>query len=162
MKYISLLPAVFLMVTIFFFSSKPAAESSESSMFFVTGIMQLYENVSNTHYQDETKVQIEKNLDHIVRKSAHFCEYALLAAAVAFHLRFRKQKGKLLFFLPVLVVFLYAATDEFHQLFIPGRSGQLGDVLLDTSGGAFGSLIFSLIVVFIISRKRVGKTSSRV
>mgnify|MGYP000059507674 CR=1 FL=1 len=37
--------------------------------------------------------------------------------------------------------FCYASTDEFHQLFVPGRSGQVRDVLIDSCGAAIGVLI---------------------
>ena len=36
---------------------------------------------------------------------------------------------------------LYAASDEIHQLFVPGRSGQLRDVFLDSAGVAAGILL---------------------
>jgi VanZ family protein len=41
------------------------------------------------------------------------------------------------------VVFLYACSDEIHQLFVPNRSGELLDVLLDTFGGSLGVLSIS-------------------
>ena len=40
-----------------------------------------------------------------------------------------------------LLVLLYAASDEFHQRFVPSRDASLRDVLIDTSGGALGLLI---------------------
>ncbi|MDY6314114.1 MAG: VanZ family protein, partial [Clostridia bacterium] len=40
---------------------------------------------------------------------------------------------------------LYAASDEFHQLFVPGRSGEFRDVCLDSAGALTGILIFILI-----------------
>lgn len=42
---------------------------------------------------------------------------------------------------PGLTGALYAASDEFHQLFVPGRSGQISDVLLDSAGVCFGVLL---------------------
>ena len=40
---------------------------------------------------------------------------------------------------------LYASTDEFHQTFVPSRQGSVWDVLLDTSGAAFGLLLLWLL-----------------
>ena len=40
----------------------------------------------------------------------------------------------------------YAASDEFHQLFVPGRAGRVTDVLIDSGG-----VIFGLFVVFVVS-----------
>lgn len=38
----------------------------------------------------------------------------------------------------ICLVAAYAATDEYHQLFVPGRSGQVRDVVIDTVGGTLG------------------------
>ena len=51
------------------------------------------------------------------------------------------RRGKGLYFLTVIWVFLSAACDEFHQYFVPGRYASVADVLLDTCGGAFGMLL---------------------
>ena len=44
----------------------------------------------------------------------------------------------------LVIVFLYACTDEFHQLFIPGRSGEFRDVMVDTCGGIIGLILISI------------------
>jgi VanZ family protein len=81
-----------------------------------------------------------------VRKSAHVGEYAVLALLV-WHAR-RKALGveprawhwsnevRTIF-----LVMLYAAADEFHQLFVPSRQASVWDVLLDTSGAVFALLL---------------------
>ena len=46
----------------------------------------------------------------------------------------------------------YAATDEFHQLFVAGRSGQIKDVLIDTIGACIGLLV--LYFMFKIWQKK--------
>ena len=43
----------------------------------------------------------------------------------------------------------YAMTDEFHQLFVPGRSGRVADVLLDSTGAAVGVCLFLIIQMWI-------------
>lgn len=152
LKYISWIPAVIIMAVIFGFSSKPAVQSSESSMVIANEIVTVYENITNIHYQEAEKTSIIETINHFVRKGAHFCEYAVLACAFAFHFAALRKRGRWLFILPVLSSALYAATDEFHQLFIPGRAGMIRDVLLDTSGAATGSLMFSLIFIIVCSR----------
>jgi VanZ family protein len=45
--------------------------------------------------------------------------------------------------LAILATFLVASADEFHQSFLPNRTGQFSDVLLDTCGGvALGLMLF--------------------
>ena len=48
---------------------------------------------------------------------------------------------------------LYAATDEFHQLFIEGRSGELKDVAIDSTGALLG-LLLAFIFHKLIKNKR--------
>ena len=46
----------------------------------------------------------------------------------------------------IFLSFLYACTDELHQIFVPGRSAQFRDVLIDTLGASFGAIITYLII----------------
>ena len=54
--------------------------------------------------------------------------------------------------LALLIGILYAVSDEFHQLFVPGRAGQFRDVLVDGAGTVLGVLLAS-IVISRISRR---------
>jgi VanZ family protein len=76
-----------------------------------------------------------------VRKCAHLTEYAILALLVWRALR-KPHKDDVRPWqwseagLALAVTALYAASDEFHQLFVPSRQASVRDVLLDTMGGA--------------------------
>lgn len=89
---------------------------------------------------------------HFVRKSAHFCEFALLALLLCFAVRSvtRKNDEKRLNWLWLLSAFfgavLTAAVDETIQLFVDGRGGSPIDVLIDSSGAACATAVFFLIV----------------
>ena len=67
--------------------------------------------------------------DHIIRKAAHFAEFAVLGG-----LLFGAADGKRSPAFPPLIGLLAAMTDETIQLFSEGRSGQISDVWLDFSG----------------------------
>ena len=158
LKHISWLPVAIVMVMIFCFSSKPAIDSNEGSMTIAKGLFNIYENVTDRHIDEVKRIDMVENINYIVRKSSHFCEYALLSFLIALHLLVLKKKRRYLFVLPIVISALYAATDEFHQTWVPGRGGQFRDVLLDTSGAAMGALCF-VILISIISyhnRKRQG------
>jgi len=83
-------------------------------------------------------------LHHLFRKSCHLAEYAILALLIFRALNHSKTD------LPswswprvggtLLIVFLYASSDEFHQRFVPTRTPLFSDVLIDTAGGAIGLL----------------------
>ncbi len=89
--------------------------------------------------------------DHIVRKAAHFAEYAISGALMfgimtnllallrsnSIKKPIRKSDG-----IVILIGFMIAFVDEVIQRFTPGRSCQLSDMMLDTAGFACGYLFF--------------------
>ncbi|MDP3955516.1 MAG: VanZ family protein [bacterium] len=82
--------------------------------------------------------------DFLLKKTAHFIEYAFLFVLIYRALRNTRQgisTGQIVF-VALAIVILYASSDEFHQTFILGREGTLRDVLIDTSGALFAG--FSL------------------
>ena len=97
--------------------------------------------------------QISEETVHLVvflaRKCAHLAEYAVLALLVWRALNQSKNNltqwswpkvgGTL------LIVFLYAASDEFHQIFVPTRTPAIHDVVIDTIGGAAALLALWLV-----------------
>jgi VanZ family protein len=90
----------------------------------------------------------------LARKGAHLAEYAVLALLLWRVLRRPvkndhrpwswREAG-----LALAIVFFYAASDEFHQLFVPTRTAHVTDVLIDTGGGAIG-----LFALWMIGRWR--------
>lgn len=79
--------------------------------------------------------------DHIVRKLAHFCEYALEGFLLTLCLRVYTRHFFVHISWPILGGLLTALTDETIQMFSDGRSSQLTDVWLDFSGGMAGILV---------------------
>lgn len=140
--YIAWIPAILIMGVIYYFSSKPAVVSAESSMTIANGIIELYENITDAPLQEATRPEKVEKLDHIVRKCAHFLEYMVLAAALCLPLWIKGMEGKRRILLAVVLTAVYAVSDEFHQTFVPGRSGELKDVLIDTSGAVLGAFLF--------------------
>jgi VanZ family protein len=72
----------------------------------------------------------------MIRKIAHFTEYAILAflAARAFRNSFNIVASRWLL-LSILLVVIYALLDEYHQSFVPSRTASLGDSFIDMTGG---------------------------
>lgn len=87
----------------------------------------------------------------VVRKAAHFTEYMVLGliTAHAFDPHYTGEHLRL-FQLAILLV-LVPSIDEAIQLFVPGRSGQVIDVLIDCCGAATGVLISYVIIKQIIA-----------
>jgi VanZ family protein len=81
-------------------------------------------------------------IDFLLRKAGHFTEYAILAALVHHALGVARQwsAGRRLL-VALLLAALYAASDEWHQSFVPGRSPAVTDVVIDTCGALTGLLV---------------------
>ena len=79
----------------------------------------------------------------ITRKAAHFTEYAILAffAARAFRTSPRSAVANRWFLISLAIVVVYALLDEYHQSFVPSRTGTIYDSLIDIAGGLTALLI---------------------
>ncbi len=130
------------LTAIFLLSSQVATESSELSGKIVDSIAPVAPEM------------IKSILTFIVRKSAHIFLYCGLGILVANLLASYKLKAKLVYGYSLVIVFAYAVTDEIHQLFVAGRSGEPRDVLIDTIAGAFGiALYLSIRRLYSTSKK---------
>lgn len=131
---------VICMGVIFWLSSRTATESSEQSGVIVEFLRRIFgDNVFT---------------DFIVRKSAHCLEFTGLS--FLFNISLYVTKNKPSFVFAVMLTSIYAATDEFHQFFVEGRSCQITDWAIDTAGAILGALGF-LVILSII--KKPNKTS---
>ncbi|HEX5889445.1 MAG TPA: VanZ family protein [Pyrinomonadaceae bacterium] len=79
----------------------------------------------------------------ITRKAAHFTEYAILAylAARAFRTSPRPALANRWFIAALALVVAYALLDEYHQTFVPSRTGSVYDSFIDIAGGLTALLI---------------------
>lgn len=121
------------MVLIFWLSSRTATESSQQSGLILEWLKE--------HFGDNFFT------DFIVRKSAHFLEFAGLG--FLFNISFYQSKKKKMLIVSLLASSLYALSDEIHQLFVEGRSCQISDWLLDSCGALFGTIAFLVLFAVI-------------
>ncbi|WP_300082139.1 VanZ family protein [uncultured Thomasclavelia sp.] len=115
------LPMIIWMIFIFIMSNTNGNDSSSQSNFFANIILQFI------HIDKET-------LTFLIRKLAHMSEYAILALFTYYALIKIAFNKRIIFQITFLISFLYACSDEFHQLFISGRSGQFTDIIIDSTG----------------------------
>lgn len=88
-------------------------------------------------------------LHHLIRKCAHFVEYFILSLLVLRGIRAGRKESHFGWALVAVgVVAGYAALDEFHQSFVPGRGPAVADVLLDTAGGVAAQLVVALLMLW--------------
>lgn len=131
-RIIFLTLSLVIMALIFYLSSMPAPQSSQLSK-------PLAQSSGLSH---ET-----------VRKIAHFLLFLVLSGSLlGFFSTFSKQKTS--YFLAFITTALYATTDEFHQYFVPGRSCELRDVLIDSAGALTFLLLWALVSFLFRSLKK--------
>ena len=132
-------------LTIFYFSNQVADNSSKQSSTIVEIVSNILPAIKNMQEPDKTILK-EEILTPIVRKIAHFSIYAILGIfTMNFMLTYEKISFSKRIVISLLFCVIYAITDEFHQFFIQGRSAELRDVLIDSSGALVGLLITTVI-----------------
>ena len=140
------------MVVIFLFSAQTGKDSGDASGRILRLAMKLiYWNFDAFFPQQQESLLAVWGV--IIRKGAHFTEYAVLGALLCNALRTYALSAKLRWLLPVGIGALYAVTDEIHQYFVPERACRLLDMGIDTAGVIFGTAIF-MLVVFLWQKKR--------
>ena len=91
--------------------------------------------------------------DHILRKCTHFCVYAALGALLLLDSLCFAAKPPVHILRALFAAALYAASDEIHQSFVPGRGPAVTDVLLDSAGALCGILFIWLLVQAVLRRR---------
>ena len=135
------------MMFIFMMSQQNADTSTETSLRAGTLVAELVV----PGYRDWTAAEqraLAMQIDYPVRKLAHASEYTVLGILYSLSVlsvsAVPKRRKLLCTAFPFGV--LYAMSDEFHQLFVPGRAGRVSDVLIDSSGVLLGIAIVSLFM----------------
>ena len=144
---------------IFSFSGQDAEQSGSISTKVSQTVVEVADRLTFRHWTESVKRDLANDLEHPVRKAAHFTEYLLMAMLLFLLWTQWIPRNKRFYALIIVWVFLSAAADEFHQRFVPGRSGNLPDVLLDTCGGIFGILI-CLWGISVVRRIRIRRNKS--
>lgn len=154
-RLLSFVPTLFLLSLIFGFSAQSGEESGSLSFQISLFLVRLISPFLPASTSEAVLYERAELIHFFVRKAAHMSEYFLLALSLQlplaawFSQRFTR-KARILagFFLTVL----FASIDEFHQTFVPGRSGNFTDVCIDSTGAALASLL--LLLVYILGQKR--------
>lgn len=139
-------------VFIFVMSAMPAPISAEQSGSIAEIIAPIFvADFEQLDTAEQTEVLL--GVDHVVRKVTHFGIYAVLGVLLVFvSLRYPNTwLGHSLF--PWLRGTLYAASDEIHQAFVPGRGAMFSDVLLDSAGVVFG-VVFALAFATVLKKRK--------
>lgn len=136
-KHVSTVLLISWMALIFYFSAQPSNVSASLSGGITKSLLsQIGEWLPFVHQKDW------QFWHTLVRKNAHFMAYMVLGWLAFYKLKTLDVKHAKGFSL--LICILYAMTDEFHQLFVMGRSCEMRDVLIDASGATLGLILITV------------------
>ena len=149
-NYINIFLIITWMLVIFNFSNQTGTSSSGLSSKIIAEIF-------NKDLTTKEKEELVDKYKVIVRKGAHFGAYFILGTLTIILFIDIKGTTKLSFIISNLICTIYAATDEIHQLFIPGRCGSIIDVLIDSCGSLTAIIIIFTITSLIKKNKSTNK-----
>ena len=100
--------------------------------------------ITNSHPNEDKMEHASTLLNSPLRKVMHASVYFVLSFFIMLTINVFKKEKKYLFSLliSILLCFIFAMTDEYHQTLVMGRTGQFLDVLIDTTGALLGGLFF--------------------
>jgi len=90
--------------------------------------------------------------DRLVSMAGHFVEYAVLAGLLWWGISHLLANGRIRVLVVLGVALVYAISDEWHQSFVPGRTPDVWDVVVDMIGAMAG---------IVVTRRILGKLASR-
>ncbi|MDD2375183.1 MAG: VanZ family protein [Eubacteriales bacterium] len=129
------------MGVIFLFSHQDSEASSGMSGQFAAGILRLFGG-------DLTDHNLEM-FESAIRIAAHAFVFFVLGLLVSYAFEKIQVKDLRNASLSVIVSLLYAISDELHQVFVPGRAGELKDFLVDASGVVIAVIIYQVFKTVI-------------
>ena len=141
---------ILLIITFFYifnFSSQDSEKSGNLSRTITVSVTKNIKKIQELDYNKKNDVL--NTIEKVIRKLAHFSEYTFLGILLMSLMSTYKLKQTNKFIISIGIGFLYACSDEFHQLFVPGRTAKFTDVLIDTSGVIVGSILIFIAILII-------------
>lgn len=120
------------MIVIFMFSNQNADSSQSTSDKVASGIVDAAEVVTKQEIPKEDREDFIEDTRVLIRKSAHFMLYFVLG--VLTYLTFTSYSIPKTVLFSIIFCFLYACSDEIHQMFSDGRTAKIIDIFIDTCG----------------------------
>ena len=182
MKRIFLCLTMGWMCFILYQGSRQLDESYSQSDVIVDRVMEMIETIQETfkkkpaltetnqmaipnsqHQVDESalaKEEFRKEVAYVIRKSAHFFEYGVLAALLVIDFYLAKKSKINMIVYSLFITLICAVGDEFYQSFI-GRGSNVRDVVIDFSGGVvfIGIVLVGLQLQAMLQRKNNDRVS---
>jgi VanZ family protein len=120
--------------------------------------------ITDSHPNSQKLAKATHLINAPLRKAAHASVYFVLAfiVCILFTIIFDHKKYLLSCLIALSIAIIFAATDEYHQTFVAGRTGQAIDVLIDSAGALVGILFYSSYhLAYVLGSKSTVKESSK-
>jgi len=147
------------MYFIYSLSAEPAEVSSETSGRIVKKLCRIIQPEFDS-WSHEEQFEMTERYQFYIRKTAHFSAYTILSVLIGAAVCPHTNKNRYRLGIAFVVGVLYAISDEIHQRFVPGRSGEVRDVLIDSAGVALGCIILLCVFKIMKKRRRTHRNSS--
>lgn len=133
------------MCMMFLFSNQNATKSNHTSDKVTISLIHLVDKFRGKTTGKAQEKKIIKNVRLLVRKTAHMSEYFVLAVLIFCLVSNYVSSNKKVFLITFICCVLFSIGDEIHQLFIPGRTGRIFDVGVDSCGILLGCIVLTFI-----------------
>lgn len=159
-RVVSMTAALVCMITIFCFSAQKAVKSNEVSGSVLERVLSVLVK-DYDELPDAERTALLNKYGGLIRKIAHFGIYTVLGFFVCLSFSGTKFRYPARSGMSLAICILYAAADEIHQYFVPGRSCQFGDVLIDGGGAFLGILLAVLITAALVKLSKKEKKTNK-
>lgn len=147
-------PTLTTILVIFILSSQNGVASGDTSRKLTMGLLHLMaEESASVAASNQTAIEA---LDALIRMIAHIGEYAFLSLMIGFAVTVNGFGGKIRMFYMCFLGMIVAVADEFFQIFVPGRYGDLKDIAFDSVG-----IIATAVLLYIGSRQFKKRKTAR-
>ncbi|MCI9279671.1 MAG: VanZ family protein [Bacilli bacterium] len=150
-KNVCLFGLILCMFFIFYFSHQPSIRSQSMSNEVALKILEFSSKVRKQNISEDQKENFIIKSRFLIRKLAHF--FIFLVLGICMYLTLKNFKVKSIYLYSLLLCLLYASFDEFHQLFVFGRTARVLDILIDFVGAFIGILICDFAVKKHLKKK---------
>jgi len=150
---ISWATVILWLLVIFSLSSQPGPESNNLSKTVTKQIVKTTQKVIVSEETIKPRKNLINKLNNLIRKYAHGVVYLVLGMLVMNAFAVSGIRGCKAFIFSLIFCLIYAASDEIHQLFVPGRGAKETDVLIDALGAVIGMLVYNIICRLFYRKK---------
>lgn len=158
-KKILLFLIILIVLFIFCLSNVPAKKSGSDSSNIIRSTIKTGISITNKigltdyHLTDIDIKNITKKINEPLRECMHAIMYFVLALLLIIFLN--TCNFKRIYLVTIITCLFYAITDEFHQIFVEGRSWEFIDLLLDSLGIFIACILFKIVNELAIIRKKI-------